>query len=110
MFGARAGRNAAQRADELLHIAICAAAHNEILTSVLLDLESRVSIAAPAHLWGATGGMRTMEERALVDHENLVDAICDQRESDAGSIAFEHARIDIELMADVLLRAGATNT
>ncbi|MDH6236425.1 GntR family transcriptional regulator [Cryobacterium sp. CG_9.6] len=99
-----------QRADELLHIAICAAAHNEILTSVLLDLESRVSIAAPAHLWGATDGMRTMEERALVDHENLVDAICDQRAADAGSIAFEHARIDIELMEDVLLRAGAANT
>ncbi|WP_241976031.1 MULTISPECIES: FadR/GntR family transcriptional regulator [Cryobacterium] len=96
-----------QRADELLHIAICAAAHNETLQSVLFDLESRVSIAAPAHLWGSTTGMRTMELRALADHENLVDAICAQRPDDASAIALKHARIDLELLEDALQRAGA---
>lgn len=96
-----------QRADELLHVAICAAAHNDTLQSVLFELESRVSIAAPAHLWGSTAGMRTMELRALADHENLVDAICAQRPDDAATIALEHARIDLELLEDALQRAGA---
>lgn len=96
-----------QHADELLHIAICAAAHNDTLQSVLFELESRVSIAAPAHLWGSTAGMRAMELRALADHENLVDAICSQRPDDAGAIALEHARIDLELLEEALQRAGA---
>ncbi|TFC77418.1 FadR family transcriptional regulator [Cryobacterium cheniae] len=96
-----------QRADELLHIAICAAAHNDTLQSVLFELESRVSIAAPAHLWGSTAGMRAMELRALADHENLIDAICSRRPDDASAIALEHARIDLELLEEALQRAGA---
>lgn len=96
-----------QRADELLHLAICAAAHNETLQSVLFELESQVSIAAPAHLWGSTTGMRAMELRALADHDRLVNAICDQRASDASEIALEHARIDLELLEEALHRAGA---
>ena len=96
-----------QHADELLHVAICAAAHNDTLQSVLFELESRVSIAAPAHLWGSTAGMRAMELRALADHEKLVNAICLQRPDEAGAIALEHARIDLELLEDALQRAGA---
>ena len=91
-----------QRADELLHLAICAAAHNETLRVVLLGLESRISINAPAHVWGRGEGMRAMETRALTDHENLVAAICDQRPADAGTIALEHARIDLEMLEEAL--------
>jgi GntR family transcriptional repressor for pyruvate dehydrogenase complex len=94
-----------QKADELLHLAIGDAANNATLKSVLFELESRVSIAAPAHLWGAPEGMREMELRALVDHENLVEAICAQRPDDAASIAREHARIDLELLEAALQRA-----
>lgn len=81
-----------QRADELLHLAICSAAHNETLQSVLFELESQVSIAAPAHLWGSTIGMRAMELRALADHDKLVNAICDQQASEASEIALEQDR------------------
>jgi GntR family transcriptional repressor for pyruvate dehydrogenase complex len=55
---------ASQKADELLHVAIAEAAHNAVLRDVLLELEARVSIAAPAHPWGGQDGMREMELRA----------------------------------------------
>lgn len=95
-----------QHADSLLHVAICAAAHNVTLQSVLLDLESRISIAAPTHLWGSVEGMRAMEVRSLADHEVIVSAICEQRALDAGAIAREHARIDFELLEQALYRAA----
>jgi DNA-binding FadR family transcriptional regulator len=96
-----------QKADELLHIAISDAAHNTTLQSVLVELESRISISAPAHLWGEPGGMRQMEARALTDHEKLVAAICDAQADAASAIAREHARIDLELLEAALHRAGA---
>jgi DNA-binding FadR family transcriptional regulator len=98
-----------QKADEQLHLAIFAASHSETLTGVLRQLESAVSIVAPAHLWGAPDGMREMEARALADHERLVDAICDRRADDASRIAREHARIDFELLEAALRRSGVAN-
>jgi GntR family transcriptional regulator, transcriptional repressor for pyruvate dehydrogenase complex len=87
-----------QRADGLLHLAIFDAAHNSTLKSVLTDLEARLSIVAPAHLWGSGESMRTMERRALIDHVNLVTAICERRADDASTIARTHAGIDLELL------------
>ncbi|MCU1635471.1 MAG: transcriptional regulator [Cryobacterium sp.] len=95
-----------QKADELLHLAIISASGNETLKAVLLELESRVSIVAPAHLWGSPEGMGAMEARALADHENLVEAICDRRADDAGRIAREHAHIDLELLEVALKRSA----
>jgi GntR family transcriptional repressor for pyruvate dehydrogenase complex len=97
-----------QKADELLHLAIFAASHSDTLTTVLQELESAVSIVAPAHLWGAPDGMREMEARALADHERLVDAICEKRADDASRIAREHARIDFELLEAALRRSDVT--
>jgi GntR family transcriptional repressor for pyruvate dehydrogenase complex len=97
-----------QRSDALLHLAIASAAHNETLQGVLFDLESAVSIAAPAHLWGSPGGMREMEARALADHEMLVAAITEGRADDASRIAREHAKIDFELLESALRASGAT--
>lgn len=91
-----------QKSDALLHLAIANAAHNETLQGVLFDLESAVSIAAPAHPWGAPDGMQEMEARALVDHEMLVQAIIDGRADDASRIAREHAKIDLELLEAAL--------
>jgi len=102
---AKSGRES-QRADALLHMAIIEAAHNDTLSTVLLDLESRISINAPAHVWGRVDGMRAMELRALTDHENLVAAICEQRPTDAGTIALEHARLDLEMLEEALSWAG----
>ena len=98
----------AQKADERLHIAIADAAHNVTLKRILSELEGQVSIAAPSHLWGFPEGQREMEQRALVDHHNLVNAICERRGTAAESIGREHARIDIELLEVALQRAGAT--
>jgi GntR family transcriptional repressor for pyruvate dehydrogenase complex len=95
-----------QKADELLHLAIIDAAGNATLRDVVIELESRVSIAAPAHLWGSPEGMRTMEARALVDHINLVDAIAAGNADEASTIGREHAKIDIELLESALKRAG----
>ena len=54
---------AAQQADSRLHLAIMDTAHNAVLKQVLVDLESSVSIGAPAHLWGEPSTMREMELR-----------------------------------------------
>jgi GntR family transcriptional repressor for pyruvate dehydrogenase complex len=94
-----------QKADERLHLAIGEATHNATLPSLLLDLESRISISAPAHLWGSPVGMRQMELRALRDHENLVAAIVDGRADDASRIASAHVHIDLELIEAALARS-----
>ena len=103
--GAASGRDA-QLADSRLHLATMDAAHNSTLKQVLQQLESGLSIGAPAHLWGAPDGMREMELRALVEHEALVAAIIDGREDDAESIARSHVGIDLELLAAARDRAG----
>ncbi|MCC9178229.1 FadR/GntR family transcriptional regulator [Arthrobacter sp. zg-Y750] len=105
-FRAAASGLESQRADGLLHLAVSAAAHNATLQSVLQEVEARVSIAAPSHVWGDAAGMRHMEERALRDHELLVSAITDQRSSDAERLGREHARIDLELLESALHRSA----
>ena len=81
---------AAQQADSRLHLAIMDAAHNAVLNQVLVDLESSVSIGAPAHLWGEPSTMREMELRALREHDELIDAIADGRADDADALARAH--------------------
>lgn len=104
-FASAASGQESQRTDSLLHLAISGAAHNATLSTVLLDLETRISIVAPAHLWGAPEGMREMETRALADHRRLIAAISDQDGDGASAIAREHVRIDLELLEDALRRA-----
>lgn len=96
----------AQHADELLHLAIIDSAHSATLKSVLLDLEARVSIGAPAHLWGAPGNTAEMERRALHEHEQLVRAILEGHADNAEAIARAHVGIDLELLAGARERAG----
>lgn len=95
-----------QKADETLHLAIGEAAHNTTLQDVLFQLESRISLTAPAHLWGGADGMREMELRALLDHEQLVEAIAGQQPERAGVIGAEHVRIDMELFEKALQNAS----
>jgi GntR family transcriptional repressor for pyruvate dehydrogenase complex len=99
---------ASQKADELLHVAVADAAHNATLRDVLFELEARVSIAAPAHLWGGQDGMREMELRALAEHEAIVDAICDGHGTRAASLARAHVGIDLELLERVVRGGGAS--
>ncbi|MGP7815233.1 hypothetical protein [Glutamicibacter soli] len=56
-------------------MAIGKAAHNATLREVLFQMESKISLTAPAHLWGSREGMREMKLRALADHERLVQVI-----------------------------------
>ena len=95
-----------QRADELLHLAIIDSAGNVTLRDVVFELESRISISAPAHLWGSPGGMRAMEMRALADHINLVEAISSGHAEQASVIGREHAKIDLELLESALKQSG----
>lgn len=99
-----------QKADEQFHLAICSAAHNLTLSTLLLDLEARVSISAPKHPWGEAEGMREMEARSLRDHEKLVAAIRSGHGAEAGELGRNHARIDLELLEDALRRAGQSTT
>jgi DNA-binding FadR family transcriptional regulator len=96
----------AQQADSRFHLAIMDAAHNDVLKQVLLDLKATVSIAAPAHLWGEPSNMRTMELRALHEHEELVRAIAGGRGDDADALARTHGAIDFELITTAMRRAG----
>lgn len=97
---------AAQQADSALHLAIMDAAGNSVLKQVLLELETSVSIGAPAHLWGEPDTMRDMELRALRDHEALVAAIADGRGDDAEALARAHVAIDFEHISAAMRRAG----
>ena len=82
------------------------AAHNDVLKQLLLDLKASVSIGAPAHLWGEPTTMRSMELRALREHEQLVRAIADGRGDDADELARHHGAIDFELITTAMRRAG----
>jgi GntR family transcriptional regulator, transcriptional repressor for pyruvate dehydrogenase complex len=97
---------AAQQADSRLHLAINDAAHNDVLTGVLLNLKATVSIGAPAHLWGEPSTMAAMEKRALDEHEQLVRAIEDRRADDADALARHHGAIDYHLITAAMRRAG----
>jgi DNA-binding FadR family transcriptional regulator len=97
---------AAQQADSQLHLAIMDAAHNDVLKQVLLDLKATVSIGSPAHPWGEPTTMRSMELRALREHEQLVQAIADGRGDDAEHLARHHGAIDFELITTAMHRAG----
>lgn len=96
----------AQQADSLFHLAIMDAAHNDVLKQILLDLKATVSIGAPAHLWGEPTTMRSMELRAMDEHEQLVRAIADGRGDDADQLARHHGAIDFEIITIALNRAG----
>lgn len=98
---------ASQRADLRLHLAIGRAARNGTLVAVLTSLESRVSISAPAHLWGGSAGMREMELRALAEHEELVTAIAAGDPEASGRIATAHVGIDLELIEAALAWASS---
>lgn len=105
-YRAAASGESAQQADSRLHVAIMDAAHNAVLTQVLVELEASVSVGAPVHPWGEPSTMRAMELRALRDHELLVDAIEHRRPDDADRIARAHVAIDFELISAALRRAG----
>lgn len=96
-----------QKADELLHLAIIESARNTTLRDVILQLESRISIVAPAHLWGAPESQGPMEARVHVEHTDLVTAICDGDGETARTIGREHARIDIELLQAALRQSAS---
>ncbi|WIB01613.1 FadR/GntR family transcriptional regulator [Curtobacterium sp. MCBA15_012] len=95
-----------QQADAVLHRTIIDAAGNAVLAGTLAGLESQVSIAAPAHLWGTAEGMAEMEDRALREHEALVDAVCAGRAVEAGEVARRHVGIDLELLERAMRRTG----
>lgn len=97
---------ASQQADSRLHLAIMDAAHNAVLTQVLLDLEASVSIGAPAHVWGEPSTMRQMELRSLHEHVDLVAAIAAGRGDDADGLARAHVAIDFENISTAMRRAG----
>jgi len=98
---------AAQQADSRLHLAIMDAAHNAVLKQVLLDLESSISIGAPAHLWGEPSTMRAMELRSLHEHVDLIAAIAAGRGDEADALARAHVAIDFEHISTAMRRAGA---
>jgi DNA-binding FadR family transcriptional regulator len=96
---------AKQRADASLHVAIVSAAGNGILRDIVHELESRISLTAPAHLWGEPAGMAAMEQRALLEHEALVGTIARGEADEAAAIAREHVKIDFELLETALTRS-----
>lgn len=87
-----------QRADSELHLVIIASAHNDSLRSILLEHERRLTLAAPAHPWGAPALHRRMESRAAREHDALVDAIVAADPDEAARIARMHVGIDLELL------------
>jgi hypothetical protein len=54
--------------------------------------------------------MRSMELRALCEHEQLVRAIAEGRGDDADELARHHGVIDFELITTAMRRAGCSPT
>ena len=96
-----------QQADAALHLTICAAAHNQTLTDILIDLERRISVVGPGHLWGAQEDHAAMEARALADHTELVRLIAAGDAERGGELARVHAHIDLDLLESARRRAIA---
>lgn len=96
-----------QRADSLLHLAIIDAAHNDTIATIVKEHERRLTIVAPAHLWGDSDSRPAMEQRAMREHADLVEAIAAGRVEDAGRIAQHHVEIDLELLEAARRRALA---
>jgi len=99
---------AAQQADSRLHQAISTAAHNAVLAAVLNEVKARISIGAPAHLWGEPDTMRATEARALHEHQEIVAAIADGRADDADALARAHGTIDFGHIVVAMRRAGVS--
>lgn len=97
---------AAQQANSKLHLVIMDSAHNAVLKQVLVDLETSITIGAPAHLWGEPSTMRQMELRSLHEHEELIDAIADGHADRADSLARAHVAIAFELISTGMRRVG----
>ncbi len=100
------GRTLRARLDELRDRCDAICRLQGVLKQLLLDLKATVSIGAPAHLWGEPSTMRSMELRALREHEQLVRAISDRRGDDADELARHHGAIDFELITTAMRRAG----
>ncbi|MGW9628686.1 FadR/GntR family transcriptional regulator [Microbacterium sp. NPDC055521] len=95
----------AREADGLLHLAIAAAAHTSTLSDVLLSLERKMHITAPAHPWGQSSGWPELEARSLQDHERLIAAILARDVAEAHEVGRRHARINMELLENARRRA-----
>ncbi|KAM9862834.1 FadR/GntR family transcriptional regulator [Leucobacter sp. BZR 635] len=97
---------AAQKADEALHLAIARATHSPALQGLLVTLESQIHLSAPAHPWGSERGRRDMEQRALIDHEEIVAAIEAGDVVRAHEVGRVHARINMEHLENALRDAS----
>lgn len=95
----------ARYADGRLHLAIAAAAHTSTLSDVLLSLERKMHITAPAHPWGHSAGWADLESRSLQDHERLIGAILARDVAEAHEVGRRHARINLELLENARRRA-----
>ena len=95
----------ARYADGRLHLAIAAAAHTSTLSDVLLSLERKMHITAPAHPWGHSSGWSDLESRSLQDHERLIGAILARDIAEAHEVSRRHARINMELLENARRRA-----
>lgn len=104
-FASADSGRAKQQADEALHLGICLAAHNRTLTAMLIDLERKISIVGPGHLWGGVEDQEPMEAQALADHEELVRLIGEGDVERSGALARKHAHIDLDLLKSARRRA-----
>jgi DNA-binding FadR family transcriptional regulator len=99
--GAGTDREASRAADEALHVAIAAAAHNPYLTQLSGQIRKDISLG-----FGAEPYSPSIRARAVKDHETLAAAVISGEAERAAAIASKHFRLTERTLRDLHARIG----
>lgn len=92
----------AQAADGRFHHAIIDATRQPILHEVIRDLDRKISLGAPLHIWGNDEQHEQMQVRALKDHIEIYEAIRNGDRQAAFDCSYSHAKIDLDIILELL--------
>lgn len=93
---------AAQLADGEFHHAIIESAEQPMLHDIIRDLDAKISLGAPLHIWGSIEQHEPMQRRALEDHIAIFEAIRSRDRQAAFDLSYDHAKIDLDIILELL--------
>lgn len=93
---------AVQIADGRFHYAIIESTGQPMLHEIIRDLDRKISLGAPLHILGRSEQHKPMQARALRDHYAILAAIRDRDRQAAFDISYEHAKIDLDIILELI--------
>ncbi|MBU2358227.1 MAG: FCD domain-containing protein, partial [Alphaproteobacteria bacterium] len=97
--------DASRRADSDLHLSIAQATHNPIFVELSVDLRTRISLNL-----GAEPYTDAVRKTAIRQHQELVEAVEEERSDDAARIAAGHFILSEDLMRELVARTESDTT